>query len=57
MKKSKEGAGKMSECAAGIVTYNPNMKRLIENVNAILPQVEQVILVDNGSANINERAV
>lgn len=37
---------------AGIVLYNPNEDRLAENINAILPQVSWLILVDNGSNNI-----
>ena len=37
---------------AGIVTFNPNIERLKENVNAISPQVEKIIVVDNGSENI-----
>lgn len=44
----------MKKIAAGIVTYNPDLNRLHENINAILPQVELVFLVDNGSKNIDE---
>ena len=36
---------------AGIVLYNPNILRLKENLNAIRPQVDKVVLVENGSAN------
>lgn len=39
---------------AGIVLYNPELKRLEENVNAILPQVDILLLVDNGSYNIQQ---
>lgn len=39
---------------AGIVLYNPDLKRLRENINAILPQVPQLLLVDNGSSNIKD---
>lgn len=39
--------------AAGIVLYNPEVKRLEENISAIKPQVERLILVENGSANID----
>lgn len=39
---------------AGIVTYNPNIKRLLENINAIYNQVELVIIFDNGSRNVDE---
>ena len=33
---------------AGIVLYNPELYRLKENIDAILPQVELLVLVDNG---------
>lgn len=36
---------------AGIVTFNPDLDRFKENVNAILPQVDRVIIFDNGSEN------
>lgn len=39
---------------AGIVTYNPDIERLRENIDSIINQVEQVILVDNGSNNVIE---
>lgn len=44
----------MLECAAGIVTYNPEMERLMENIYAILPQVKKLIIVDNASRNVDE---
>lgn len=37
--------------AAGIILYNPDLERLRENINAILPQVDAVYVVDNASAN------
>lgn len=37
--------------AAGIVTFNPDLGRLRENVEAILPQVSAIIIVDNNSSN------
>lgn len=37
---------------AGIVLYNPDLLRLNENIRAIMPQVECLILIDNGSNNI-----
>ena len=37
---------------AGIVTFNPDLERLQENISAIIDQVKQVIIVDNGSNNI-----
>lgn len=43
----------MSICA-GIVLYNPDMGRLKENIEAIIPQVDSVVLVDNGSSNLDE---
>lgn len=39
---------------AGIVTYNPDIKRLQENIAAIAPQVTGIVIVDNGSANVEE---
>jgi|SRR5665648_1256998 len=39
---------------AGIVLYNPDIDRLIENYKAISKQVDDVILVDNNSNNFNE---
>lgn len=36
---------------AGIVTFNPDLDRFKENVNTILPQVDRVIIFDNGSEN------
>lgn len=40
--------------AAGIVLYNPQIGRLLENITAITPQVDLLVLVDNGSSNIIE---
>lgn len=34
--------------AAGIVLYNPDMKRLKKNVNAIISQVDRVFIINNG---------
>ena len=42
--------------AAGIVLYNPDINRLEENISAIAPQVSELILIDNGSKNIDEIA-
>lgn len=39
---------------ACIVTYNPDLNRLMENVDSICPQVSRVIIVDNGSDNYEE---
>lgn len=38
--------------AAGIVLYNPELKRLQENIGHIIDQVDQIVLFDNGSNNI-----
>lgn len=43
----------MKKILAAIVTYNPDLERLQKNINAIEPQVEHLIIVDNGSTNIN----
>lgn len=40
--------------AAGIVTYNPDMKRLQKNIEAICGQVGKVYIFDNCSNNIAE---
>ncbi len=37
---------------AGIVTYNPDIERLKDNMTALLKQVKYVYIVDNGSNNI-----
>ncbi len=40
---------------AGIVGFfNPDIGRLKENIDAILPQVSESVIVDNGSANVDE---
>lgn len=39
---------------AGIVTYNPDLTRLKENIEAILNQVSGVVIVDNGSQNVDD---
>ena len=39
---------------AGIVTYNPNIKRLRLNIKAIINDVTYVVIVDNGSQNALE---
>ena len=37
---------------ASIVTYNPDIQRLLQNIQAILPQVTEIIIVDNASINL-----
>ncbi len=39
---------------AGIITFNPSLNRLQENVERILPQVGYLIIVDNASSNLEE---
>lgn len=38
--------------AAGIVLFNPNIDRLFENIKALIPQINILILVDNHSDNL-----
>ena len=44
----------ITKTAAGIVTYNPEIQRLKNNISAISGQVLQVYCFDNGSKNIRE---
>lgn len=44
----------MNDIAAGIVLYNPNLYRLKENIDSIIKQVNFIVLIDNGSLNIEE---
>lgn len=44
----------MHNICAGIVTYNPELIRLKENIESIQKQVSKIIIVDNGSKNYNE---
>lgn len=44
----------IDKIAAGIVLYNPDLVRLRENIESIYQQVNMVLLVDNGSINIEE---
>ncbi len=37
---------------AGVVLYEPDTERLMENLNAVLPQVQHLLLVDNHSADL-----
>ena len=41
----------MKKIYAGIVTFNPDIERLKENVCAICIQVPEVVIFDNGSSN------
>ncbi|WP_342479456.1 glycosyltransferase family 2 protein [Paenibacillus sp. FSL F4-0097] len=38
----------------GIILFNPDIYRLKENVNSILPQVDKLYMIDNCSSNIEE---
>ena len=44
----------MSEVYAGIVSYNPDISRLKNNIESILPQVKKIYVVDNGSDNYED---
>lgn len=37
---------------AGIVTYNPEINRLNENISRLLKQCQEIVIVDNNSPNI-----
>lgn len=39
---------------AGIVTYNPDIERLLLNLDAIYRQVDRIVIADNGSSNFDE---
>ncbi|MCB5628214.1 glycosyltransferase, partial [Bifidobacterium breve] len=39
---------------AGIVTFNPDIELLRKNIEAICAQVDLVIIVDNGSRNLED---
>jgi rhamnosyltransferase len=38
----------------GIVTYNPDIERLEDNIQAISFQVQEIVLFDNGSVNVSD---
>lgn len=42
----------MDNICAGIVTFNPDISRLKENVSSIYKQVQKLLICDNGSSNI-----
>ncbi len=44
----------MRNMCAGIVTFNPDINRLISNIQSVLGQVEEVIICDNASNNIRQ---
>ncbi len=39
---------------AGIVTFNPEICRLNQNIEAIIGQVEKILIIDNNSNNVKE---
>lgn len=39
---------------AGIVTFNPNIDKLKENLSSVISQVDEIVIADNGSANVVE---
>lgn len=46
------GGGTPLRVHAGIVTFEPDVDILRKNIDAIAPQVERVVIYDNGSANL-----
>lgn len=51
-----DGCGFIAGIWGGIVTYNPDIARLKENVSAISTQVERALVFDNGSDNVEDVA-
>jgi rhamnosyltransferase len=39
--------------SCGIVSFNPDIDLLQSNIEAIINQVEQIYVVDNGSDNVS----
>lgn len=39
---------------AGIVLYNPNLDKLIANLDSLIGQVNKIICIDNASSNLSE---
>ncbi|OTA48785.1 glycosyltransferase [Limosilactobacillus reuteri] len=44
----------MDKIGCLIVTFNPSLDGLIKNLNACSTQIEDILIVDNGSSNIKE---
>lgn len=44
----------MASITAGIVLHNPEVNRLKENLEAVISQVNLLVLVDNNSSNLDE---
>ena len=43
-----------NEFLAGIVTFNPDIERLKENIEAIRSQVNRIVIIDNASKNLSD---
>lgn len=43
----------MNRVGAEIVLFNPDKEKLRKNIDSVLPQVDRVVLVDNGSKDIS----
>lgn len=43
-----------NKICAGIITFNPNMQRLIKNIQVLKKQCNDIVIIDNSSKNINE---
>ncbi|MGN6442229.1 MAG: hypothetical protein ACTHL6_10080, partial [Arthrobacter sp.] len=39
---------------AAIVTFNPDPQRLKDNLETLPPQVDELLIIDNGSNNLAE---
>lgn len=44
----------MNKIYAGIITYNSDIQKLYDNILSVLPQVEGLVVIDNGSDNISD---
>lgn len=44
----------MNNTCASIITYNPDIRRLQLNISSVIFQVNLIIIIDNGSSNIEE---
>lgn len=44
----------MYKIYAGIISYNPDMDKLKRNISSVLPQVDGLVMVDNGSDNLQD---
>ncbi len=44
----------MCKIYAGIITYNSDLVKFEKNISSILPQVDKLVIVDNGSDNLSD---